>query len=543
MTVNKSNDPVLERLSPAERNHLMAMIKRGISRRDFMGYMTAMGATIAASGALFTGLSDAWAMTPKRGGRLVLADDQTGPNDTLDPQLFTSSIDYNRGRTFYGSLTRLKDDLSWEPELAEEVIPNADASVWTFKLRKGVSFHSGKELNADDVVYTMNRHIMKDTISIGAPLVGMVDSWEKVNSHEVRANLSSPNADLPIALGTFHFKILQDGTEDFSTANGTGPYRMTEFAPGVRSIGVPFENYWDEGGYLDEIEHLGIADPTARTNAFLAGDIDAMVDLPPNAIPKVEAAAGRDIWSLKSSSYINIAPRQDHSDSNNPDLWRAMQFLQDRQRLVKGIYKGEASIGNDHPIGPAYFDHSPDIPQRELDHDQAAFHFKRSGIGNTPIRVVAAEVAPGAIDQCLFMQREGRKIGMNFDVQQVTTDGYWGAVWLKEPICVATWNMRPTANVMLTLAFQSDAAWNETRWKNEQFDQLLIAVRAVTDPAKRKQMYHDLQELVHINNGMSVPLYRNYIDANASHVKGLTHVPLNNFGGAESSPYLWRDDA
>lgn len=543
MTIFKKNDPVLDQLSPAEHQQLMAMVKCGISRRDFMSYMMAMGATIAASSALFTGLSDAWAATPKRGGKLIFAGDQHGPADTLDPALYTAAIDYFRGRMFYGSLTRLTSTLGYEPELAEEIIPNEDATVWTFKIRKGVEFHDGKTLTADDVIYTMNRHIGKDSISKASSLVSMIDRWEKVNQYEVRAVLSSPNADLPIALGTFHFKILQDGQTDFSTTVGTGPFRVKEFKPGVRTIGTRYENYWDDGAYLDEIEHYGIGDSTARLNAFLAGDIDAMVNVPAKAIPKVEATAGKELWSLASGRYTNIIPRQDMAPTNNPDLWAAMQYLQDRQRLVKGVLKGQGGLGNDQPIGPAYFDHSPDIPQRELDLDKAAYHFKKSGIGSTPIEVIAAEVGPGAIDQCLFMQREGKKIGMNFDVKQVTTDGYWGAVWLKAPLCVATWNMRPTANIMMTLAFKSDAAWNETRWNNPQFDQTLVAVRGVTDPTKRKQMYHDLQMMIHEENGMSIPAHLNYVDGAASHVKGRTQVPLNNFGGAECPAYLWRDDA
>jgi len=72
--------------------------------------------------------------------------------------------------------------------------------------------------------------------------------------------------------------------------------------------------------------------------------------------------------------------------------------------------------------------------------------------------------------------------------------------------------MRPTANIMMTLAFKGDAAWNETRWKNDKFDQLLVDVRGETDADKRKQ-------------------------------KGRTEVPLNNFGGAEAPVTLWRDDA
>ena len=106
MSYIRKNDPVLENLSQADRKKYLSMIKQGASRREFMGYLMAVGATAAASGTLFTDLSKAWAETPKYGGRIILATDQHGPADTLDPALFTGSVDYFRGRMFYGSLTR-----------------------------------------------------------------------------------------------------------------------------------------------------------------------------------------------------------------------------------------------------------------------------------------------------------------------------------------------------------------------------------------------------------------------------------------------------
>ena len=537
----KHNDPVLDALSSADRERLLTMVKRGITRREFMNYTMAAGATAAASGALFTGISDAWAQTPKYGGRLVFAGHQHGPNDTLDPTLFTSSVDYFRGRMFYGSLTRLTENLGYEPELAEEIISNRTATEWTFKLRRGVEFHNGKTFNADDVIYTMNRHMGDDSVSIGKPLVETVREWKKVNNYEVKAILNSPNADLPIALGTFHFKIIQDGTRNFSTANGTGPYEVKEFKPGVRAIGRRFNNYWGEGGYLDEIEHFAIADPIARLNAFLAGDIDGMTQLQPKAIPQIERARGKDVWSTVSSAYINIACRTDMKPGNNPDLILAMKYLMDRERLVKGVYKGQATLGNDHPIGEAYFDHSPNIPQRPLDPDMARYYFRKSGVGNTTIPIVAAEVGSGAVEQCLFLQREARKIGLNIDVNKVTTDGYWGSVWLKAPMCVVSWNMRPTANIMMTLAFKSDAPWNETYYQDPTFDRNLAEVLGVTNPAKRRDMYEWLQRRIRDKNGSIIPVHRNYVDALDSRIRGLTYVPLEHFGGAESAATMWLD--
>ena len=102
--------------------------------------------------------------------------------------------------------------------------------------------------------------------------------------------------------------------------------------------------------------------------------------------------------------------------------------------------------------------------------------------------------------------------------------------------------MRPTANIMMTLAYKSDSNWNETFWKSEKFDKTLVKVRGVTDAAERKQMYHDLQMDIHENGGSITPAHLNYTDACASYVKGRTMVPLNNWGGAEAPPYIYRDD-
>ena len=535
-------DQTLSSLSSSDAELLLKLKRQAASRREFITMLVSAGASVAASNAIFSNIASAADKTPRRGGKLIMAADQHGPDDTLDPALASSSADYFRLRMFYGSLTRLTADLNYEPELAEEINSNEDATVWTFKIRRGVEFHDGKLLTADDVVYSMNRHIGSDSISKASALVAMVDRWEKVNKFEVRAVLNSPSIDLPIILGTFHFKIIKDGTTNFQTAIGTGPYRVKEFKPGVRAIGSSFENFWTAGGYLDELEHYAIGDSVSRLNAFMAGNVDAMVNLPPQAIKFVDAAEGKELWTLKSGSYTSIVPRLDLAESSNLHLYKAMQALQDRQRLVKGILKGRGSLGNDQPINEAYSDYCPDIPQRELDPDKAKYHWARSGIGSTPVPVICSDFAPGAVEQCLFMQREGHKIGANFKVRKVATEGYWGAVWLKAPIFAAGWNMRPTANVMMTLTFKSDSAWNESRWKNDKFDQTLVAVRGVIDPMKRKQMYCDLQTMIHEENGMSIPVHRDFIDAAASHVKGRTSVPLNNFGGAECPVTLWRDD-
>lgn len=542
MTKRKPNE--FGDLGYSDREPLLHMLRKGATRRDAIKMLMATGLTVTASGLIVGGATQALANTPKRGGVLKFAVDSHGPDDQLDPAGYRATVDYFRGRMFFGSLTRLQDDLSYAPELAEEIIPNADATQWTFKLRKGVEFHNGRTMTADDVVYSMNRHIGESSTSAGASLVNMITEWKKVNDHEVVAVLSRPNADLPIALGTFHFKIIPDGYTDFSsTAIGTGPYKVKEFKPGVRCIGERFENYSEEGGYLDELHHFGIGDPVARVNALLNGDVDAIAAVSPKAISTVEAAEGISLWALKAGGYITIAGRTDIAPGENQHVIMALKYLQDRNRVVKGALKGHGSLGNDQPIGPAYFDHCADIPQRELDLDKAKWHFEQSGIGGTEIPITAAEIGAGVVEMATSTQREAEKIGMNVTVKKVAPDGYWSSVWLKDPFCVVRWNPRPTANIMLSLTYKGDSKWNETYWKNDQFDELLTNVLAVTDPAQRKQMYCDMQTMIHETAGSVTPAHLDYVDAAADYVKGRTSVPLNHFGGAESPPYLWRDDA
>ncbi len=543
MSDDHLKNPDFSRLSSEDKSDLFRMLNKGATRRDLLRFMGAAGATVAFGASVIGSAMPAWAETPKMGGRVIIASSASGPADTLDPILLASSIDYERSRQIFNSLTRLSNKLTATPELALEFIPNGDATVWTFKLREGVEFHDGKTMTADDVIYSMQRHMGADSLSKAGALISDVSSWEKVGPYEVRAVLSSPNADLPIILGTFHFKIVQDGTTDFSEPIGTGPFVMQEFAPGTRSIVRRFDNYWGDGPYLDEIETIGISNEGARLNALIAGDVDAIMNVPPQGVETLEAQDGFEIWGVESGSYTNICSRLDMQPTGNLDLIMAMKYLMDRERMVKGVLKGRGALGNDHPIGPAYADHCADLPQRMLDPEKAKFHFDKSGIGSTPIPIVAAEVGLGAVDQALILQREAQKIGLNIEVQRVATDGYWGSVWLNAPNYVASWNMRPTANSMLTLAYKSDAPWNETRFQNEQFDQTLVAVRAVTDPAKRAQMYCDLQTMVMDEAGTVIPSHKAYVDGVSSKLKGLTYVPLNNFGGGESAEFMWRDDA
>ena len=547
MTESDKNLPTINCLSAADRETITTGLRRGATRREVMSWLVASGATIAVAGSIITSAQSALAATPKKGGRVSYATDLHGPSDTLDPGLNTSNIDYTRGRAIYNSLCQINDDLSTRPELAEEYSSNSDNTEWSFKLRKDVKFHDGTPFTADDVIYTMSRHYGEKSTSTAKTLVADVVEWKKIDSHTVKAIMKGPNADLPVILGTPQFKMIKDGTTDFQNPVGTGPFTLKEFNPGVRSIHVRNEHYWREGANADELEIFAITDKVARLSALLSGDIDLMAQLDPKAIKIVEGTDGVGIWSVAAGGYMGICAMTHTSPGNDPDFVKALQYIQRREKIVKSILKGQGTVGNDHPINISYgADHCSELPQRVHDLDKAKFHLKKSGITEAELHV--AEVSPGVTDICLLAQREAQKIGLDLQIKKVPNDGYWGAVWMKTPLNVVTWNMRPSANVMLTLAFAPDAPWNDTLWKNDRFGMLLAESRAATDPDKRHEMYCEMQKLISVGtdespgSGMVIMTHRNYVDAKSDKIEGIGRMPLGTFGGYEWPEFCWRTD-
>ena len=106
----------------------------------------------------------------------------------MDPMVFTSGIDYTRGRATYNNLVQMLDGMSLHPELAESWEPNSNATEFTFNLRKGVTWHDGSDFTADDVVWSMNRHLPEDSSSVIKAFFTNVTEWKKVDKHTVKGD-------------------------------------------------------------------------------------------------------------------------------------------------------------------------------------------------------------------------------------------------------------------------------------------------------------------------------------------------------------------
>ena len=532
----KPGEPGYSDLSAYDKGLVEKAVRGGHSRRDVLKLMAVTGVSLATAQNLLATGGRAMAMTPKKGGFVRMASNLHGPDDQLDPPLFTSTIDYTRGRATYNSLVQHNDDLTTRGDLAETVEPNADASEWTLKLRKGVEFHDGTPFTADDVIYSMNRHMGDDSTSVIKSVLASIEEWKKVGSHEVKCILNTPNADLPTLLGLFQTKIVKNGTT--GDGIGTGPYKMDSFEPGVKSVHSRNENYFREGAWLDGMEITAITDPVARVNALIAGDVQMSTVIDPKAFRQIESADGVTLLSTPAALQVGICVLKNAAPGENDDFVKGMQYIQDRERIVKRILKGKGTVGNDTPISSAHGpDHCHELPQREFDPDKAKHHFEKSGFKTAELYV--APVMAGIEDVCLLAQANCAKIGFDLKLKKVPTDGYWGAVWMREPLNVVTWNMRPTAQSQMAIQFGPGAAWNDTYWNNERMGELLQAVLSQTDPVKRHDMMCEMQTLIHEGSGMVIPAFSNINDGIADNVMGMPKVPLGQLGACEWPEFVW----
>jgi peptide/nickel transport system substrate-binding protein len=207
--------------------------------------------------------------------------------------------------------------------------------------------------------------------------------------------------------------------------------------------------------------------------------------------------------------------------------------------MKSAIMRGYAVVGNDQPIDPTNRFYFAGLPQRRFDPDKAKFHLQKSGMAGTTVPIVASPAATYSVEMAVLLQEAAQNIGLTLDVKRMPADGYWSNHWMKHPLGFGNVNPRPSADILFTLFFKSDAAWNEAGWKSEKFDQLLVAARSETDEAKRKQMYADMQVMVSEQGGIGIPMFLSLLDAHSTKVKGLGAIPLGGRMGYNFAEHLW----
>ena len=499
-----------------------------IDRRQFMMSVLATGVTLP----IALSLADkAVAATPKKGGPLRWGNSAADATDTLDPATYQSSFMQATAWSYQNCLTVVDSDHTIVGELAES-IESDDAQTWVYNLRKGVEFHNGKSMTAEDVVLNYQYHMNPDTASAAGGLLSQIETVSADGNDRVIFKLKGANADWPAITTDYHIMIkpTKDGVVDAQSTIGTGPYIMDEFNPGVGAkFGKRNPNYFkgDSVAHFDSVEVIGINDPATRQAALLNGEIDWMngVDLRTANLltrnPSVEITAASGYAHYTAPMRLNVPP------FDNFDVRMAMKFAIKRQEIVDKIMLGYGTVGNDHPISTAHPYHNSALEQREFDADKAAYHWKKSGVSG-PIEISTSEVPyAGCTDATNLIAASAQECGIDLRVKKEPEDGYWSNVWNTKGFSMSSWGGRPTEDMMWSAAFTDDTEWNEAAWGNlvqtdstVRFNELVRSARSELDAEKRKSMYWEAQALCNYDGGAIVYAFNQYVGAGS---KKLAH--------------------
>ncbi len=519
------------------RYNLPALARSGVSRRGVLQGAAAVGA----AGLILPGtMSRARAQT--RGGtfRIGLGHGSTG--DSYDPGLWDNLYAQTFAAARHNQLIEVGADGNLVPEVAESW-DSDDGITWVFRIREGLTFHSGRDVTVEDVIASINHHRGDDSTSAVKTLLEPITDVT-ADGQNVVVTLNAANADLPYLMTDYHIAIMPavDGRIDPNSTDGLGGYIVESYEPGVQATLTRNPDYWKEDrAWFDRIEILSILDPAARLNALITGEVHLIDQVDPATIGMLEGRGVARILSIPGNAHY-VFPMDSRAapfDDNNVRL--ALKYALDREAMVDVILGGHGAVSNDNPIGPANRFFHAEMEAKTYDPDRARYYLQQAGLESLDVTLAAADAAfSGAVDAASMFSENARAAGINITVDRVPNDGYWDNVWMKVPFCASYWGGRAVEDHMFTTGYASGSAWNDSFWENERFNELLVAARSEIDEDLRREMYYEMQEIVSFEGSVIIPMNNNYVMAVANEVATPERISANwNLDGFRCVERWW----
>jgi peptide/nickel transport system substrate-binding protein len=516
-----------------------------LSRKDLL---VGAGGVLLAGGLAACGGSDASTTgaapsgsggtgTLKRGGNFRLGVTGGGSGDIIDGQNIVTKPDQARLVAGFETLLVYNENYELTTDgLAEEVTQDSPTQ-WTIRIRDGITFHDGKPFTADDVVYSLQRILDPDAGLFGGAGLGVsLDSKtiKKMDTLTVRLPLTQPDSTIGEQLGQYYNGMVPTGySRKDKDQNGTGPFKLQSFTPGQQSVHVRNENYWRTGEpYFDQVTVTDFPDPAAQVNALLAGQIDAMTDVPFAQVSVIEANSSLAVLESPGGGWLPLCMAIDEPPFDDNLVRQAFRLMAGRDEIVQQVLSGHGRPANDlfSPFDACF---SSDLPQRQQDFEQAKSLLQQAGQEGLTVDLHTTDGAAGMVDHAKVFAEQAKGAGVTVNVK--IDPNYYGDQYLKLPFSVDFWGTRnylpQVANSMVPTA-----PYNETHWppSGSNYETLYKQALAEADPTKRCDIVHQMQQLEYDEGGYIISFFNNLVDGYSKKVQGFkpskSTLNLTSFG-------------
>lgn len=442
--------------------------------------------------------------------------ESSGEQASMDPAIMYSGGDAPYIYAVYERLVDVTPDFEVIPELAESWEKNEDATEWTFYLQKGVKFHDGSDFDAGDVVYTFQRLLDPE---LGSSATVQLESFlkseniEAVDEHTVVFRTEEPTPELPLLLTLKNTGIVSEGATNEElrlNGNGTGPFMQDFFEPGtdyVKLLASP--NYWQEGlPKTDCLEIRVITEATTANAALQGGDIDVVLQIDSSALSVLENDPNVTLLETAAGNSMTLSMWTDTAPYDDVNVRQAMKMVVGRDVMVNTILSGFGEAGADNPVPVtdprSYLDAAP-----EQNIVEAISLLETVGYGpDNPLEVelFCGDAVPGLLKMAEVYQQQAAEANIIVDIVPSPAESYWDDVWLKQPFVCSAWSRRPVPSA-LAMAYPCDAAYPETHWCRERFDNLLATAATTADNEVREELYNEAQQYLAEDGGVIIPMF------------------------------------
>ncbi|WP_408899736.1 ABC transporter substrate-binding protein (plasmid) [Nocardioides sp. R1-1] len=467
---------------------------------------------------------------PVRGGTLRAGLTGGSTSDTLDAAQALNNVDFARSAALYEPLIGMNNDAHGVNVLAESIEPSSDATSWTIRLKPGITFHNGKPVTADDVLFTLRRVIDNGYAGSAALVPVDIENARKLDPRTLKLPCHRPYSVLDEAMyaNSFYLGIVPTDYDPMKPV-GTGAFTYKSFTPGQESVFAPYSDYWGDAAYVDSLVISNYDDETAQLNALQSGQIDLINQLSSTSI-EVAKASGQVLVSQGGGSTPFVM-RCDKPPFNDVRVRQALRLVIDRPALNDVVFNGEATIGNDvfSPWDPNY---DSSIPQREQDIDQAKSLLASAGQSDLTVTLVVADISYGAVQAAQVFADQAKAAGITVEIQKVTVAEFFGSNFLSWDFSVDAWYYAPYLS-MAGYTTTPNAPYPETHFSNEKYNSLYEQAISTVDADARRELSHEMQQIDYDEGGYIIPQFSASIDAASKKVHGMatakTGLSFGNF--------------
>jgi peptide/nickel transport system substrate-binding protein len=474
---------------------------------------------------------------PRRGGTLRAAISGGSSSDSLDPLNAINNADFARCNNLFEPMIGLTPGGQPVFVLATELTPNKKATQWIMRLRQGVTFHDGKPMTADDVIYTFRYILNPKAPAAAAAGLASIDAagLKALDSHTVLIPCTMPFATLSEALAIPGYSSVIPVGFNPKAPVGTGPFKLVSFTPGTQSTFARYDGYWQTGlPYLDGVVITDYSDQTSQVSALQAGQVDVANLLSADVISELQSQS-KNVLISEGGGWNPFTMRVDSAPFNDVRVRQAMRLLVDRPQMLELVFGGHGTIGNDvFGIWAAEYDHA--LPQRHQDIDQAKSLLKAAGQEGLTVQLVTSDIAQGTVAAAQVLAQQASQAGVTVKVQEVTVSSFYGTSYLKWIFAQDYWYYNFYLP-QVSLATLPSAPFNECHFDNPAYNKLYAEAIGTVDPARRNELAHEMQLIDYDSGGYIIPFFPGVIDGYGTNVHGL--VPSK--GGLSLNAYDFKN--